>query len=116
MTRTIRNTDDIINSRDVIERIEELMEQGERDKEETEELATLKRLEDQCEGYCADWEYGAALIRASHFKIYTQELAEECDAVPARWPYTCIDWEQAAGELAMDYTEVDFDGVAYYVR
>ena len=29
---------------------------------------------------------------------------------------TCIDWAQAARELRMDYTSVDFDGVTYWIR
>ena len=32
------------------------------------------------------------------------------------WPNTCIDWDQAAGELKMDYSAVDFDGVTYWIR
>jgi hypothetical protein len=27
-----------------------------------------------------------------------------------------IDWEQAAYELKQDYTEVNFDGVSYWIR
>jgi hypothetical protein len=33
-----------------------------------------------------------------------------------KWPFTCIDWEQAASELQMDYSAVDFDGVIYWIR
>lgn len=118
MPRSIDNRDDIIDSRDVIARIEELTEQEERDSDETEELAALRRLEDQCEGYCADWHHGETLIRESYFKRYAQELAKDCGMLENAnaWPLTCIDWEQAARELAQDYTEVDFGGVAYYVR
>lgn len=127
VSKSIDNTDDIIDSRDVIARIEELAERLEGnddpeaeplDDDEKEELATLRSLEDQCKGYCADWEHGATLIRQSHFRFYAQELAEECGLLDtgAKWPMTCIDWDEAARELAMDYTEVDFDGVSYYVR
>jgi hypothetical protein len=28
----------------------------------------------------------------------------------------CIDWNEAASELQMDYTAVEFDGVTYWVR
>lgn len=60
----------------------------------------------------------ATLIRADHFPQYAQQQAEELnprDAL-ARWPFTCIDWDQAAHELQGDYSSLDFDGVTYYVR
>jgi len=28
----------------------------------------------------------------------------------------CIDWKAAARDLQVDYTEVDFDGVSYWIR
>ena len=34
----------------------------------------------------------------------------------SQWPYTCIDWDQAARELKMGYTELEYDGVAYLAR
>ena len=35
-----------------------------------------------------------------------QELAESIgEHAPTNWPYTCIDWEQAARELMYDYNE-----------
>jgi hypothetical protein len=87
------------------------------DEEEQEELEALEALAAQCEGY-GDWEHGEALIRGSYFEEYAQELAEDIGAIDrnASWPNTCIDWEQAARELAMDYTQVDFDGVTYLMR
>lgn len=136
MTREISNSDDVIDSRDVIARIEEL--EGEREDhvnvegeplvdgetwdqaqpELAAELATLKKLASEAADYCADWEYGESLIRDSYFKTYAQDLADDCDAIPKdlKWPLTCIDWDQAARELRYDYTSVDFDGVTYWVR
>ncbi len=163
MANTIDNSDDTIDSRDVIERIEEL--EGERealddardqasedldnalldsDGDDTKctseyaahvaarvalaewdasdaatELATLKALAEEASGYAADWQHGETLIRDSYFKDYAMELAEDVcsDAIRnAAWPLTCIDWDQAARELQMDYTAVDFDGVTYWVR
>lgn len=37
---------------------------------------------------------------------FAQQLAEDCGMVSddAKWPYTCIDWEQAARELMYDYS------------
>lgn len=160
---TPTNSDDVIDSRDVIARIEELQEErsaletaiveaqeaydeadGQRDteakreaaaqaaqealdakvalvswdEENEAELAALTALAKEAADYAADWEYGETLIRDSYFKTYAQEFADDIGAVPAdtAWPLTCIDWERAARELQQDYTQVDFDGVAYWVR
>jgi hypothetical protein len=116
--RTISNSDDVIDSRDVIARIEELQANVADDTitaDEDEELQALLKLAD--EG-ADDWEHGVALIRNSYFATYAEELADDLGAVPAdaSWPLTCIDWEQAARELQGDYTALDFDGVTYWVR
>jgi hypothetical protein len=125
MPTTIDNTADVIDSRDIIARIEELRAQvGDTTLPEedvianTRELADLEALAKQGEDYAADWEYGETLIRDSYFKTYAQELAEEIGAVSpsATWPNTCIDWDQAARELRMDYTAVEFGSVTYWIR
>lgn len=128
MARTISNRDDVIDSRDVIERIEELKDERDTaalaeeltawDEENGEELAVLLALEEEAEGYAADWKYGEALIRDSHFREYAQQLAEDNGEVrdDATWPHNCIDWDEAARQLQQDYTEVDFGGVAYWVK
>jgi hypothetical protein len=137
MTTDISNTEDIIDSRDVIERIKELesergdleaMDDEEKpleerlkewdESEEGEELKALKALAEQAEGYAADWKYGETLIRDSYFEDYARELAEDIGAInkDATWPNDCIDWERAARELQMDYTSVEFDGVTYWIR
>lgn len=122
------NTDDVIDSRDVIARIEELKaiadaaaedeDAPKLDEDEQAELAALKELELEASGYAADWEHGETLIRDSYFETYAQELAEDIGAIDrnANWPLGCIDWKQAADELKVDYTSVDFAGVTYWVR
>lgn len=120
MAKSIDNTDDVIDSRDVIERISELRAAAEGDELSvpgTLELAALLRLQSQCDAF-DDWEHGLGLVRDSYFKTYAQELADDIGAVDrnAKWPMNCIDWEQAARELQHDYTSVDFDGVTYRVR
>lgn len=135
MANTISNDDDIIDSRDVIERIEELEaeradlfdglsadliegaenEWSERD--EAKELAALKALQDEAEGYSPDWLHGAMLIRDSYFIDYTQELLQDIGDLPKNLPsYIAIDWEQTAENIQIDYTSVEFDGVTYWVR
>lgn len=120
-TNEITNSEDVIDSRDVIARIAALesdAEDGVLLEGEAEELAALKALAAEAEGYAADWQYGETLIRDSYFREYAMELAEGLGVIPAglSWPCTCIDWDQAARELQMDYTAVDFDGVTYWVR
>lgn len=117
-TQEITSTEDIIDSRDVEERITYL----ERDEDSLEdyertELGTLKALREEAQGYC-DWNGGTQLIRDTYFEDYAQELAEDIGAISsdAAWPLGCIDWEQAADELKVDYTSVSFDGVDYWMR
>lgn len=122
MATAISNSDDVIDSRDVIERITELDQmysaRGEITDDEIGERTALRRLHYEGANYSGDWEYGATLIRDSYFKEYAMELAEDIGAInaDAAWPVRCIDWDQAAKELRMDYTSVDFDGVTYWVR
>jgi len=84
------------------------------DDEERERLAALRALRDTLGGAFGD----EVLIPESDFEDYARELAEGIGAIPddLAWPVNCIDWEQAARELAMDYTSVTFEGIDYYVR
>lgn len=62
-----------------------------------------------------DWEDGAELIRASYFTEYVQEMLESCGDLP-RVPCIHIDWEATARDFAYDYYSVEFGGVSYWVR
>lgn len=144
-TREISNSDDIVDSRDVIKRIDELedaksdfqvenelpdsdlsnMPDEQADKwlewdesEEGEELTALKALQDECEGYTSDWRHGESLIRDSYFAEYARQFAEDIGAISGdeQWPLNCIDWDKAVDELQMDYTSVDWDGETYWIR
>ena len=148
--------DDIIYSRDVIKRIEELeddledlkravedakenvrswegdeecadeLEAAETDLKEAEaaleewddkdEYEALKELENGFYGYC--WGYGGMLVLDSHFEDYARELAEETCGIKNlnQWPFSCIDWEEAANELKHDYMSADADGYTYWMR
>ena len=121
VTKEITKHDDVIDSRDVIARIEELTDrnsEGALDPAEVDELGDLLDLAKQCEGYVDDWEHGEQLIRSTYFKAYAMDMAEDCGMLEkgAAWPYTCIDWDQATDELKMDYTSVQFAGIEYWVR
>lgn len=114
------NRNDVIDSRDIIERIEELdelREEGQADDDDLAELEGLRELAEECAG-SPDWEHGETLIRATYWVEYAQQLADDCGMVPSGlgWPVRHIDWEAAAEELRIDYSEVDYDGVPYYIR
>lgn len=118
MANQITNTSDIIDSRDVIERIDALTIDGDLNDDERDELEALRALAEEVKNYVADWIYGATLISDDHFVAYAQQLAEDIGAIDphAGWPLDSIDWEDAAEDLQMDYTPVDFDGATYWVR
>lgn len=116
------NYDNVIDSRDVIARIEYLADADNRtddtDTEDIErELCELRKLAKQGESL-EDWEYGVTLVRDSYFEAYAQELAEDIGATSRdwSWPNNCIDWEKAARELQVDYTDLEFNGVTYWAR
>lgn len=138
---TITNSDNTIDSRDIIERISELQgeleslqenvddAEGEDDvatakedlsdwqEENQEELDNLKSLAEDAEDYCEDWEFGATLINESYFINYCQELVSDIGEMPREIPsYIVIDWEATAENLMVDYTAVDFGDTTYYVR
>lgn len=135
MTKTISNSDDVIDSRDLIDRMKDLEDerdtfasdyQGEGDGEgvwadenpdDAAELAILQAVYEQGEG-SPDWVHGETMIRETYFKTYAEETANDCGMIPddLKWPLTCIDWDRAAEELRFDYFEIDFDGVAYLIR
>ena len=126
-TDEITNSQDVIDSRDVIARIEELeseMEDLEGQELENwkedyqDELDSLKALAEEAEG-SPDWEYGETLIRDSYFTEYAEELCKDIGEIPKELPWYIanhIDWDGVASELKQDYMSVDFDGVEYWIR
>lgn len=134
-TERITNDQDYIDVRDVIARVEHLEQLRQPgpvdlgDDNDTAqddlfmELAMLESLLSDLEGNGGDEEwrgswYPIGLVRDSYFKDFAQQEAEDLDLIKsdARWPYTCIDWDQAADELKSDYSTVEFDGVTYWYR
>lgn len=83
--------------------------------EETERLQALRDLADEVG---SEFYYGETMIPVDSFEDYAQELAEDIGAIDrdASWPLCHIDWTAAAASLAIDYTEVELEGTAYYVR
>lgn len=122
----ITNSEDFIDSRDVEERIEFLREQivefkneGYDTKDEQDELDLLEQLKEDLEGD-SEWEYGLTLINENYWQDYAEECAMDFGFIDRdkqyQWPFNCIDWEEAADQLQMDYSEVDFNGTTFYYR
>lgn len=87
------------------------------DDAEATELKALQELAEESEG-SADWRYGETLIADSYFEDYARELAEDIGAIDreAGWPATCIDWEEAADQLKVDYFSVEYKGMTFWIR
>lgn len=125
MQTTVLNTQDIIDVRDIIERVEELESESELDITTIEceaELAALQSILKDLKSYGGDeqWRgdwYPVTLIRESHFTEYTKEMLEDCGTIPRDLPHWVhIDWEATAREVMFDYSTVDIDGVTYWYR
>lgn len=129
----IDNNQDIIDSRDIIERLEELdsehidwltEEDGRvsEDWEHSEEFEALRDLAEQAES-SPDWQYGEALIRDTYFTEYTKDMIEDCyhetvgqlDNIPS-FIAVSVDWEETADNCMADYIEVNYSGATYYIR
>lgn len=138
-TRTISNSDDMIDSRDVIARIAEL--EGDREAiaeewtnraeypdtvridpelltlaewdegDDGQELKALLALQEEAEGYASDWRHGAALIRDSYFETYAQDLAE--DMYGQQLSKAHWPFDQIDWEAAADALKADYTSVDY---
>ena len=120
--------DDIIDVRDIIERIEDLLDSmddheaepdgGHWSDEEAQELQTLTDIMDELKGcggdkqWRGDW-YPVTLIRESYFEKAMDELVEDCYGVHLP-SFITITIDYAA--LRQDYSTVEIDGVTYFYR
>ena len=130
-TTNLDTSADIIDVRDIIERVEELEDemQGEipdgttwAGTEQAEELSALRAILADLEGnggdeqWRGDW-YPVTLIRDSYFVDYAQELCEDIGDVPRNLPhYIEIDWNATARNIRMDYTCTEINGITYWYR
>ena len=93
--------------------------QADSDIDDAMELLMLRSLVEEINANAGDnAEDGVALIADSYFEEYAEEFAQDIGAIQrgANWPLDCIDWARAARELQYDYSQVDFDGVTYWVH
>lgn len=107
-----------IDTRDLVSLVDDITAREDAGDPVTDEERAFRIECDAIAQYCADFQYGEQMVAVNAFVDYAQELAEDIGAinVDASWPHTCIDWEQAARDLAMDYTIVTLLGHDYYVR
>jgi hypothetical protein len=83
--------------------------------DEESELAELETLENEI----SEFRHGETLIHEDDFEGYARELAEDLHGKAVReatWPFTCIDWSEAADELQQDYSAVEYQGQTYLAR
>lgn len=109
----ITGGEDILDPRDIAERLKYLTR--ERDRLEGSQLEEIDALQGVVDEGIDD-----TLVHEDYFQEYAEELAVDIGAIDHRqrdhWPYTCIDWEQAAEELKQDYSVIDIRGGTYYYR
>ena len=128
METTLDLTADIIDIRDIIERIEELPDliEGDGCEEQCnsyrEELATLVGIMSELAGcggdeqWQGDW-YPVTLISDSYFVDAMRELVQDIGDLPRDIPaYLAIDWEATANNLRADYSSVDIGELTYWYR
>jgi len=106
------NTDDVIDSRDILDYIEE-------HSETYEEVQDLQKIINQyCDNYTEgmgmkDLEFGVTFIRDSYFVDYMEDyFFQFADIDEALHCY--IDIEAFARDQQYNYDTVDFDGVEYW--
>ena len=138
---TIDNRESVLDSRDIIERIEDIEQAREAYIEENAgedasadvrtnhgeawalffpedaaELATLSKLAKEGER-AEDWHHGSTLIRDDYFTEYARETVTDCGYINADMPWwIVVDWEATAENVKVDYFSVDYDGVTYWIR
>ena len=122
MTHYFDGTDQTLDSRDVIERIENLRaEIGDAAPDdyvsEREDLAILEEFA-KAASEVPDWEHGETFISDAYFEQYAEELARDIGAISDtdQWPVYFIDWEKAADALKQDYSEYTLNGFTYWAR
>ena len=133
MTNYIDNTQDIIDVRDIIERVEELessiqdyenedgdLELHDEHISQKEELEELRGVLSELAGYGGDeqfegdW-YPVSLIHDNYFETAMDELLEDIGVIPRDLPcYLTITVDYDA--LQQDYSSVDIGNETYWYR
>lgn len=118
---------DYFDSRDVIDRIEELESMGDSaeakgaDQEVIgqwsigleDELARLKEFAQSVGS--DDWEFGMTFIADSYFTEYAEDFCKGVADLPD-FVASNINWAGVADDLRADYSEYELDGNTYYAQ
>lgn len=124
----VNEYEDLIDSRQVINRLEELSDLLDTDEicecgaehftsDDAEEMAALAELANAGARSSDDWSHGATLVRDSYFQEYAKDYVNETTSVDKdNWLYNHIDWDSVAADIQQDYTYMNFQGVTYWVR
>jgi hypothetical protein len=110
--------DEVFDSREAEERIDEIESEHRAhwDDDEREEHERLVALRDGVElDYPMQWRDGITFLHEDHLTDHAQQYGEDIEGIDSsRWPYDCIDWEQAGEKLAEDYQQIEFRGDTWY--
>ncbi len=86
---------------------------------DADDRAEIAELFDQL-GIDADQpdEHDVIVIPFAMFKDYAMQLADDLGLIPDTyaWPASCIDWDEAADQLSMDYTTAEVGGHTFFYR
>jgi hypothetical protein len=82
-----------------------------------EELAGLRKLNEEGEALTGEWTHGVSLINRTYWIEYVQELLTDIGDLPAKIPhYIAIDWDKTADNIEANYSELEWDGETFLVR
>ncbi len=82
------------------------------DSEDCIKLNELQAISEEIYG----WQDGVTLIHEDFFADYAKDFAEAVFGLSDGWPYNFIDWDSAAEQLKIDYTNCEYQGETYYYR
>lgn len=114
-----RYMENVDNTERLVDRLEELADEDELSYEDRLEKQVLeKALEELASVDERDLHGGLTLVSDGSFREYAMDLAYDSGLVPDEllWPMRCIDWDQAARELQMDYTPIEVFGRTFWYQ
>ena len=94
-----------------------LEEDGENTEEDFDYIDKIKELREAKEEMGITWDNGVYLVEENDFKEFAEEFAEGLYGFNSSdWPFCCINWDEAAGELESDYSVIEIDDATYYYQ